>query len=227
MVSDVPAVLRTEVRAPILPARPRARRGFTMIEIAICIAVIGFALVAVIGVLPKGMLTQRDNRADTIIGQEGMYWMEAIRTGAKGLDELVAFVDKISVVYTDPGNGPPDHTPGNGYDVIGLVSTPFGIRTNVPVRATVRAISGSAVEQAQATKDLAFKYVLEVDVQPSLTSDPSVPPPGVVVNEVVLTLRWPVTRTGFGGRSRVFRTQVNGAPRREDPPNGPRFFFKP
>ena len=36
--------------------------GFTMIEIAVSIAIVGFALVAVIGVLPAGMNTQRDNR---------------------------------------------------------------------------------------------------------------------------------------------------------------------
>jgi hypothetical protein len=207
-----------------------------MIEIAICIAVIGFALVAVIGVLPRGMLTQRDNRADTIIGQEGMYWMEAIRTGAKGLDELMGFVDHITVVYTDLVAWPTNYTPGNGifsgYDVIGLLSTPLGIRTNVPTTAVVIAISGSAVDKAQATRDLAFKYSLEVDVKPSLTADPSIPPPGVDVSEVVLTLRWPVSGSRaagwrVGGRSRVFRTQVNGAPQREDTPNGPRFFFKP
>ena len=44
--------------------------AFTMIEIAICLAIIGFALVAIIGVLPLGMNTQRDNREETIINQD-------------------------------------------------------------------------------------------------------------------------------------------------------------
>ena len=39
--------------------------AFTMVEIAICLAIIGFALVAIIGVLPIGMNTQRDNREET------------------------------------------------------------------------------------------------------------------------------------------------------------------
>jgi len=47
-----------------------ARRGFTMVEIAIALAVIAFALVAIIGVLPIGMNVQRDNRAETIINQD-------------------------------------------------------------------------------------------------------------------------------------------------------------
>ena len=41
-----------------------------MIEIAICLAIIGVALVGIIGVLPYGMNTQRDNREETVIGQD-------------------------------------------------------------------------------------------------------------------------------------------------------------
>ena len=60
--------------------------GFTMVEIAIAIAVIGFALVAIIGVLPTGLQVQRDNREETIINQDGTYWLQAIRNGAAGSD---------------------------------------------------------------------------------------------------------------------------------------------
>ena len=59
-----------------------------MVEIALCIAIIGFALVAIIGVLPAAMRIQQDNRADTLIDQDGNYFMEAIRHGAQGLREL-------------------------------------------------------------------------------------------------------------------------------------------
>ena len=38
-----------------------------MIEIALCLAIIGFALVAIIGILPAGMQVQKDNREDTIV----------------------------------------------------------------------------------------------------------------------------------------------------------------
>src|SRR3954467_1928687 len=75
----------------------RAREAFTMVEIAIAVAVIAFALVAIIGVLPAGLQVQKENRADTIINREGGYWMEAIRGGAQGIDELTNVVDKIVV----------------------------------------------------------------------------------------------------------------------------------
>ena len=199
------------------PRGVRARRGFTMIEIAICIAVIGFALVAVIGVLPKGMLTQRDNRADTIIGQDGMYWMEAItRSGTNGVDELTNFVDEIRVggtTYTF-NNGF-----RNGYDIIGLLCT------DAPgTRVVVRAISGSAVERAGLARDLAFKYALYVDIQPSKTALLGGINDLDSVSEVVLTFRWPITRTGEGGRSRVFREQVSGTRQEIDSRH---FFLKP
>ncbi|MGB7957244.1 MAG: prepilin-type N-terminal cleavage/methylation domain-containing protein, partial [Minisyncoccia bacterium] len=41
--------------------------GFTMIEVALCLAIIGFALVSILLVLPSGMNTQRDTRQETII----------------------------------------------------------------------------------------------------------------------------------------------------------------
>src|SRR5947207_15193206 len=66
----------------------RDQRAFTMIEIALCIAIVAFAMVAIVGVLPTGMTVQRDNREDTVINQEGQYWLEALRGGNRGLSEL-------------------------------------------------------------------------------------------------------------------------------------------
>ena len=74
----------------------RGRGGFTMVELAICLGIIAFALVAIIGVLPIGINVQKDNREETIINQDGMYWMEAIRSGATGINDLadhVAFIE--------------------------------------------------------------------------------------------------------------------------------------
>ena len=70
--------------------------GFTMVEIAICLAVIGIALVSIIGVLPIGMNTQRDNREETIINQDATVFIEAIRGGARGLDDLTNYVYAIT-----------------------------------------------------------------------------------------------------------------------------------
>ena len=74
--------------------------GFTMVEIAICLAIIGFALVAIIGVLPIGMNTQRDNREETIINQDATVFIEAIRNGAQGLDDLTNYVYAITNYWT-------------------------------------------------------------------------------------------------------------------------------
>ena len=71
-----------------------------MVEIAICLAIIGIALVAIIGVLPIGMRTQRDNREETIINQDATVFIEAIRNGARGLNDLTNYVYAITNYWT-------------------------------------------------------------------------------------------------------------------------------
>jgi type II secretory pathway pseudopilin PulG len=71
-----------------------------MVEIAISLAVIGIALVSIIGVLPIGMNTQRDNREETIINQDATVFIEAIRGGARGLDDLTNYVYAITNYWT-------------------------------------------------------------------------------------------------------------------------------
>src|SRR5713226_956163 len=63
-----------------------ASSAFTMVEIAISLAVIGFALVAIIGILPSGTNVQKENREETIIGQDASLFIDAIRSGTKGMD---------------------------------------------------------------------------------------------------------------------------------------------
>jgi type II secretory pathway pseudopilin PulG len=90
---------------------PGARAAFTMIEIAISLAVIGFALVAIIGILPTAMQSQKDNRQETIINQDETIFMEAIKSGALGSDDLTNYVYAItnySTVY--PKSGGPTTT---------------------------------------------------------------------------------------------------------------------
>src|ERR1035441_8826675 len=107
--------------------------GFTMVEIAISLAVIGIALVAIIGVLPIGMNTQRDNREETIINQDATVFIEAIRGGARGLDDLtnsVYAITNFQVRYPAGtintygySNGAPSFLT-NGANIVGLLSTP-------------------------------------------------------------------------------------------------------
>src|SRR5256886_13643426 len=80
----------------------RNTAAFTMVEIALCLGVIAFALVAIIGVLPTGVRVQRDNREDTIINQEGLLLLEAIRSGSQGLDYLTNYFDTITISNTGP-----------------------------------------------------------------------------------------------------------------------------
>jgi type II secretory pathway pseudopilin PulG len=120
--------------------------AFTLMEVAICLAIIGFALVAIIGVLPYGMNTQRDVREETVINQDASVLLESIRSGAIGSDYLTNYVYAItnSWVAYDPVTGKP--TPGtngytyssaningtpqlgssltNGANIIGVLSTP-------------------------------------------------------------------------------------------------------
>ncbi len=121
-----------------------------MVEIAICLAVIGIALVSIIGVLPIGMNTQRDNREETIINQDATVLMEAIRGGAHGLDDLTNYVYAITnywtkydasgkiiaggptgnngYTFTNVSIAPRYYSAGspinNGANIVGLLSTP-------------------------------------------------------------------------------------------------------
>jgi type II secretory pathway pseudopilin PulG len=66
------------------PARHGAQSAFTMVEIALALAVIGFALVAIVGVLPLGLEVQKQNREDTIIDHKANYLLDGLRTGSRG-----------------------------------------------------------------------------------------------------------------------------------------------
>lgn len=161
------------------PSAPGSRpaSAFTMIEIALCLAIIGFALVAIIGVLPIGLNVQKENREETIIDQDAAVWMDAIRNGSFGYDDLTNHVIAITntvgtytaagvlvksdvYVFTPAGstlNGvdtAPQLPLANGATIIGLFSKPqIAPRPNSPgylsnsVVACVRSLSGPAVEK--------------------------------------------------------------------------------
>jgi len=87
---------------PPSPAPRHSLRGFTMIEIAICLAIIGVALVGIIGVLPYGMNTQRDNRQETVIGQDAALLMQLVSSGSMAADDLTNYV--YAIVNTSTNN---------------------------------------------------------------------------------------------------------------------------
>ena len=166
----------------------RAVAAFTMVEIAISLGVIAIALVAILGVLPTGVRVQRDNREDTILNQEGVFWVEAIRRGSKGLDYLTNYVDTITIsnrlgltnFYNPAGTVTPS-APNlgiltNGQTIIGLLTYPkvtFDASKNPVtnrVTARFRAITGSAMEKSKSARDMAFAYqVVSEVVLPNVT----------------------------------------------------------
>ncbi|TAK92773.1 MAG: hypothetical protein EPO07_19085 [Verrucomicrobia bacterium] len=78
----------------------RRHAAFTLVEVAIALAVIGFALVAIIGVLPTGLEVQKNNREETIIDHDANYFLNAIRNGTRGLDDLTNYVEAITNFWT-------------------------------------------------------------------------------------------------------------------------------
>jgi len=213
-----------------------------MVEIAICLAIIGFALVAIIGILPAGLQVQKDNREDTLIGQDGEYFMEAIRSGAAGLDNLASNVDAIIVGGTwDQGlvggtwyqttnqNAAPSIFINTGHDVIGLLTTPSGSNG---VFAIVRPLGGSAAETGTSTRDFAFRYRLTVLHTNYVNSAPEL---DTNINSLVssnlhdlrLEFRWPIHADWTVGNGRqVFRALVSGT-LVNDPSNSVFYFFRP
>jgi len=164
-----------------------------MIEIAISLAIIGFALVAIIGILPTGMNAQRDNRQETIVNQDASILMNAVRNGERGLDDLTNYVVGITnyqtaynrngkagattvVAYTLP-TGYVNNTPNtrlaltNGYTVIGVLSTPkivvngsgVGFVSNHVV-AVFRSMSGPASEKPPQVNPLMQELALNYRV---------------------------------------------------------------
>lgn len=171
--------------------------AFTMIEIAIALGVIGFALVAIIGILPAGMSVQKDNREETLVNFDGTYLMDAIRSGAQGQDNLTNYIISITNYYTLCTNGFPIggtlsnwftrtgffiagnaqsyNVLTNGSNIVGLLSIPKytaaggGNYYSNYTSADFRAITGSAVDQGvgPASRDYAFSYRIACEIIPS------------------------------------------------------------
>lgn len=142
----------------------RAASAFTMIEIALCLAIIGLALVAIVGVIPIGLNTQRDTREETVVNQDATVLLEAIRNGVRGQDDLTNYVYAItnyaSLYNTNTHSFPsvPTYTYAytyssatkggsqiggaltNGANIIGLLSTPEYVDTNY--NAAVNLLGG-------------------------------------------------------------------------------------
>lgn len=77
--------------------------GFTLVEVAISIAVVAFALVAIMGVLPTGMQVQKENSEETIINQDARLLIEAIRSGSTNVHSLAGNLEWIQIYQVTNG----------------------------------------------------------------------------------------------------------------------------
>ena len=190
----LPKTFSSELVKPVSFCKRRMGNedAFTMVEIALSIAIVAFAMVAILGIMPTGFEAQRLNREETIINQDGTYLLEAIRSGAMGLNELTNFVESISISNQNgllsaglANNflGNPDVVPlTNAHFIVGMLSAPRHqlvagrggnsfISTN-NVSAIFRAISGSAGTRFENEdfQDISFSYMVNSRIVPYLAS---------------------------------------------------------
>jgi len=173
---------------------PHLNRAFTMVEIAISLAIIGFALVAIIGVLPMGMSVQKDNREQTVINLDAAYLMDVIRSGSLGQDNLTNYIVSLTnsqvartssgpswpvvYVFTPTNSNFPGVVLTNGATIVGMLSTPkyipianasplpgfAGFWSN-SVTAVFRAINAPAVDQGLSQASRDFAFQYLVTVE--------------------------------------------------------------
>jgi type II secretory pathway pseudopilin PulG len=226
------------------PRRPRFA-AFTMVEVALSIAVVAFALVAIVGVLPSGLQVQRDNREDTIVNQDAAYWLELIRNASTNAYELTNYVESITLRQNSLN--PQVFTRSNvtWRGMIGLLSTPKYVpnpfqvlKTTNTVTAVVRAITGSAIEKPPSAADIAFRYQMIPEVTPLIPTPPALTN-AMTTNQLAqwaslqrnayelrLSFRWPVLPNGdVGSRRRTLRAIVSGQLVRDT--NANFYFFQP
>jgi prepilin-type N-terminal cleavage/methylation domain-containing protein len=195
-------------RLSTLVSRPSS--AFTLIEIALCLAVIGIALTAIIAVLPLGMDVQRENREATVINQDATIFMEAIRNGARGADDLTNYVYEVQVGIDNNQTFLAPFT--SGAQIIGLLTTP-----NSTNHAYARSISGPAVEKPPQNNQIiqqdSFGYRLVCENIPVESASP----PNVLqgnLHELRLTFLWPtlspLTNSPVGNGRQTFRALVAG-----------------
>lgn len=152
--------------------------GFTLLEIAVSLAVIGFAIVAVIGVLPTGLNIQRDTRERTVVLQDATYFLEALRQGPRGTNDLIGNVEQIWVAYYQGENVAPRVEQLQRYkdyktdaEVVELLTLPRAGRygDHLYSVALVRSLSGSASEKGGVSSEdgrIAFSYFVRTEVVP-------------------------------------------------------------
>ena len=215
----------------------RREHGFTMIEVALSLAIVAFALVAIMGVMPAGLNVQRENREETIIAQDAEYLMEAIRMGvlATNLDVLRSNITLLeSTAIVNGATNLPSltwtHTPSGSPPSIGQIlvhlSRPALYTVNhtsgtimaSQVRLRFKGFSGNMASLAASTNlDNSFQYevtprIERINLNVATTDYSRRTFMTNNLYSVTLEFRWPVLPTGnLGLGNKSFQTQVRGA----------------
>ena len=205
----------------------RRTRAFTMVEVALSLAIVAFAMVAIIGVMPMGLNVQKENREDTIVSQDAAVILEAIRGGdaSANIAALPASCLQIQGIHPDIASG----ATATALDIVRRLSIPGSDIGKSPtnliitnwVKAHFRAMSGNLADTATAGSQMAFSYVVKSEVT-NYTASPFMPTNSVAfltnnLYEVKLTFQWPVYDGGpgvfptrFGEKRLVVRTFISG-----------------
>lgn len=192
-----------------------AEAAFTLTELALCIAVIGIALTAIIGVLPSGLNVQKQNREETLVAQDAQFLIETLRSGSMSIPDLIQQVDFIHWRRTGAeaqdfyfrGPNYTETLPGTvipltaSWQVTALMSTPRfevvrrGLVTN-DVTAQFRSFSSPFSEKAYRDDGLqpssgrlqtALRYLVTAESQGAATRAPVTLAPytNLVVSNIV------------------------------------------
>lgn len=212
----------------------RAEAAFTMVEVALSLAIVAFAMVAIIGVMPAGLNVQKENREDTVISQDAAFLLEAIRGGEASSNLTALAAGLVGNIYgvnlsTYPPAGSTNF-PYSPLDVVKRLSIPAWDPTGLPnsfatgpavaVSARFRAMSGGLGDTAGAATNASFNYYVQVQIT-RFNPDPYIPAYNALatnLHEIKLTFQWPVyddpasavPPVNFGNRSIVVRSLVSG-----------------
>ncbi len=184
--------------------------AFTLIEIALSVAIVAFALVAIIGVMPAGLNVQRENREETIINNDARFLIDAIRSGTVVSPLLGSRVDWVMVTVNGTATTT-NYAPfaGGPSDIISLLSTPG---TNVVNVARVRGLSGSLGDTAGTPTDLMFSYIVTTQLEPHNPFSSAIAQyQSTNLYDLRIAFQWPIYANGTVGNGRQsYRSLIAG-----------------
>lgn len=222
----------------LTPIRRAGRHGeaaFTMIEVAMSLAIVAFAMVAIMGVMPTGLNVQRQNREETVISQDASFLMEAIKSGDTGRYLDIIASNLRSVHRTNVYNGQlftnfwdvkltgGVPAPETG-EILGYIcrprsfETPDGLVMNYTNRLRFKGFSGNMATLAPQFNDV-FEYEVESVVSQITGKRRQLGETTSFVDSFVggnlysvkLVFRWPILPTGeVGTGEKEFVTQMTG-----------------